>query len=930
MRVALFVLLLLGTARIAQDPPKPDPAKVSFSRDVLPILKDNCHQCHSGEKPRGKIRLDDRDKLASLVVPGKSAESRLYRVLVAEDEGERMPRKKPALPAATIEVVRRWIDGGAAIDAGVARHWAYEKPVRPAPPVVKGARNDIDRFVIARLIKEGLALAPEASREKLLRRLSLDLNGLPPTIDELDANEDYEKTVDRLLASPRYGERMARLWLDLARYADTNGYEKDLTRTMWRWRDWVIDAFNRDLPFDQFTIEQIAGDLLPNATREQVIASGFHRNTMTNEEGGVDPEEARWERLVDRVGTTGFVWLGSTLACAQCHNHKYDPFLQREFYGMLAFYDHADELMIEAPTAETAKRREALQADLAELETQLHAPNEALDKAQAAWETAILEWTALDPEQIKSEAGATLMQAAETVTASGKNPARDTYTVYAPAALKTITAIKLDALGGRAPNGNFVLGAIKIQADGKDVAIARATADFSQDGFPVEHAFDAKAETGWAISPPLGKPHSAAFELKAPLESATTLVIRLEFQSPHAQHVIGRFRLSVTASTSPMHAPDDITAMARLEKRTDAQQKRLAAAYRGAVPALAAVRAKIAAAKKQLAEFVVPTALVFKEKSDGKRPTTNFRVRGGFLAKGDVVDSGVPAAYGQPIEGVDRLALAKWLVHPDHPLTARVMVNRLWELLFGRGRGESSEDFGTQGSRPTNPELLDWLATELITRKWSLKSLLKLIVMSATYRQSSTVTAALREKDPLNRLLARGPRVRLEAEAIRDSALTAGGLLVEKLGGPSVFPAQPEGIWDSPYSGERWMNSKGGDAHRRSLYTFWKRTAAYPSFMTFDAPSREFCTVRRVKTTTPLQALTLMNDPVYVEAANALAARMMKVTDERERIVLGFRLCTSRRPDDDEIDILLKLAAKRGWNAAAGVLLNLDETVTKE
>jgi len=646
---------------------------------------------------------------------------------------------------------------------------------------------------------------------------------LPPTLAEVDAfttdksKDAYEKLVDRLLASPHYGEKWARLWLDLARYADTHGYEKDPKRSMWPYRDWVINAFNTNMPFDEFTVEQIAGDMLPNATEEQKVASGFHRNTMFNTEGGVDPEQSRVETIVDRVNTTATVWLGSTLACAQCHTHKYDPFTINEYYRMFAFLNNADEPQMDAPSAAQQAKQEKLQADIARLEAGLKKQTPELAAAQTDWE-------------------------------------------------KSFTKILIENSTTEASN-----------------------------------------------TPP---------------------VIRKIVARPAGE-------------------------------RDESDKVALASYFRSNSPALKPIRDQLAEAHKQAEGLKkeIPTTLVMQERAQPRE--THVMVRGNFMNLGDKVTPGVPAILpplpaGQP---ANRLTLARWLVLQENPLTARVTMNRFWGQYFGHGIVETVEDFGTQGERPTHPELLDWLATEFMRRNWDMKAMHKLIVMSATYRQSSRTTPELVERDPDNRLFARGPRFRVPAETVRDIALEASGLLSPKIGGPSVFPYQPDGIWTQIYSGDQWAISKGEDKYRRGLYTFWRRTSPYPAFMSFDAPSRELICTRRPRSNTPLQALTTLNDPSYVEASEALARRMMMETkgDASDRAVYGFRLCVARAPKKGELERLLKLyndelARYQGdeksaekmatselgkvaektdmrelaaWTVVANVLLNLDETITK-
>ena len=709
---------------------------------VRPVLAAACYSCHGAEKQKGGLRLDARSAAmkggvtGAAIVPGKGKESLLVQRLHSTDPDERMPQKAEPLAPEQIAAITRWIDEGAAWpedgagQAATVTHWAFVKPKPVEPPTVRNTdwpRNAIDRFVLARLEQEGIAPSPEAGRETLLRRLSLDLTGLPPTAADIDnfrtdpSPDAYEKLVERLLASAAYGERWGRHWLDAARYADSNGYSLDKPRSIWPYRDWVINALNADMPFDRFTIEQLAGDLLPAATREQKIATGFHRNTQINEEGGIDPEQFRVEAVIDRVGTTGTVWLGLTVACAQCHNHKFDPLSQKEYYRLFAFFNNCDEPKL----------------------------------------TVGLE----------------------------------------------------DAAGST-----------------KKAAV-------------------------------------------------TTLVLAERKGQPRPTHVL---------------------------------------------------------------------------------------IKGDFTRPADIVTPGVPSVL-HPFKGErgNRLELARWLVDAQNPLTSRVTVNRIWQQYFGRGLVETENDFGTQGTPPSHSELLDWLATEFIDEKWSMKAMHRLIVTSATYRQSSRARADLAGRDPYNRLLARQSRTRLEAEIVRDVALRASGVLVERLGGPSVYPPQPEGVASLGQSKQKWPTSTGPDRYRRGMYTFQFRATLHPVLSAFDAPEGTSACTRRVKSNTPLQALTLLNDEAFVEFAQALAHRVIReASDDTARIELGFRLCTGRRPDAIERGILMRLLQRQrtafassrdeakkiadvkapasalseekdeievaAWTLVARALLNLDETITRE
>jgi uncharacterized protein DUF1553/uncharacterized protein DUF1549/cytochrome c len=1028
----------------AQQASATPPAHVDFVRDIQPILQTTCYECHGAKKTKAKLRLDSRagimkgGETGAIVNPGNSEQSLIVRRLLGLDGEDRMPKDGDPLTAAQIALIRSWIDQGAPWPdtgdvAGAATtaehddqtHWAYRRPLRPALPGVgrsEWTRTPIDRFVLARLEKEGLTPSPEASLETLVRRVSLDLIGLPPSpreVDEVlaDAARDgrdaaYLRLVDRLLASPHYGERWARPWLDLARYADSQGFEKDLPRVMWKYRDWVIDALNRDMPFDRFTIEQLAGDMLPNATAEQRIASGFHRNAMTNEEGGIDPDEAQYEVLVDRVNTTATAWLGTTLGCAQCHNHKYDPFTQKDYYRMMAFFQNGDyevrtagdgtryiEPAIDVPSPDQEDKRKTIQAEIDRLNAELKAESPALARAQAAWERGMrlepsVAWRVLTPARVSADGGVALQAAADgSVLASGPNPGETIYTIEATTPLPHVTAIRLEALPdpslpkggpGRDPYGNFQMNGFEVDAGGAPLPIKSIRADDSAGGASVDTFFpkvlprDASFPRGWRIDASREEkrlPRQIVFTLDQPLAMPAALRIRLKHQGAVVGQPIGRFRLSVTSSAAPQRVveiPARLRPILKLAAtaRTDKERKDLAAFYRTVAVPLKPARDRIAELQKKLKALGIPTALVMRERSGYERPSAFVRRRGSFLDKGERVYAGVPAALNPlPDDQMpNRLGLAHWIVDRENPLTARVAVNRAWESFFGRGLVETSEDFGTQGSPPSHPELLDWLATEFLQQGWRTKAIHKLIVTSATYRQSSSAPPALQERDPDNRLLARGPRFRLEAEMVRDSVLAASGLLSRKIGGPSVFPPQPDGIWDIPYSNEKWAPSEGEDRYRRGLYVFIRRSAAYPSFMTFDATSREHTIVRRVRTNTPLQALTTLNDEAYFEAARALAARVLRETppsagaaraSDASRASYAFRLVATRTPAPDEVDRIVASytrqlerfrkdpdAAARAikgyavpeigageqaaWTLVANALLNLDEALTKQ
>ncbi len=1044
---------------------------IEFARDIKPIFDANCVSCHGAKKAAGQLRLDFlaatmRGGISgAIIIPKDSKGSILLARITGSDGQASMPMGSDPLKPEQIELIRKWIDQGVRDESRTLSaesletrnskletntHWSYVKPVRPAIPVVKNSswvRNPIDNFILARLEKEGMQPSPEASKETLLRRVYFDLIGLPPSVKEIDefladkSADAYEKIVDRLLASKHYGERWARPWLDLARYADSNGYEKDNLRVMWKYRDWVINALNNDLPFDQFTIEQIAGDMLPKPTTDQLIATGFHRNTLINQEGGNDPDEARFEILVDRVSTTSTVWLGSTMACAQCHNHKYDPFSQKDFYRLYAFFNSSEweygfqgegmddttrwvkEPILDLPTPEQDVKRAALEAEIKQIETKLKTPTPELEAAQTAWEREMLNeeknWTPLDPNEIKSLSGAMLSkQADKSVLVSGANPEAETYQISTTTNLKNITAIRLEVMTdpslpksgpGRDPYGNFLMTGIEVEAKtihssakSQIILFKSAFVDNQAGKIEPKKFFTKEGDTlpvdkpsGWivnATSDPTRVNRNAVFVTEKPFgfNDGTVLTIKLKHLAGSVGQGIGRFRLSVISSKEPekiasVSATLKPVVLLPISERTEKQKKDLSKLYRSVAPSLKADRERLSALQKSQKELGIVTALVMGEKAGDEKPSGPLRIRGAFMSPGEKVFADVPKFLPKMADNlpVNRLGLAKWLVSAENPLTARVAVNRFWEQFFGRGIVLTSEDFGTQGEAPSHPELLDWLAVEFrdgatgrqgdgaihpttdhrppIT--WSMKSLHRLIVTSATYRQSSTQHSTLSTQhspdDPYNRLLARGPRFRLEAEMVRDLGLAASGLLSNKIGGASVFPLQPDGVWKSPYSSEKWMTSSGEDLYRRSLYTFIRRTAPFPQMVTFDGTSRETCTVRRIRTNTPLQALTMLNDEAAMENARALAQRMMKEGGAHlpDRLKYGFRACLTRMPEAAEIERLKNLyeqqllsyktnpeaakkiskevkAAKRNEIAAltmiANVLLNLDETVTKE
>ena len=1176
---ALFTLLAPSRAAAT--------SKVDFNQDVRPLLSANCFHCHGPDekKREAKLRLDveegmfERRDAGAIVAKGDADSSLLFQRMVTSDHGELMPppETNKKLNAAEIATIRRWIEEGAEFSG----HWAYIPPKRsPLPPIenTEWPRNDIDYFIAARNEAEGLSQSAEAGRESLIRRATFDITGLPPTLDEIDAfltdksPNAYEKVIDRLLNSQAYGEHMARFWLDVVRYGDTHGLHLDNYREMWPYRDWVVGAFNDNKPYDEFTIEQIAGDLLPNPTTTQLIASGYNRCNVTTSEGGSIEEEVYVRNVIDRVETTGTVFMGLTLGCAVCHDHKFDPFTMNDFYSMFAYFNSIDggaldgnrkdhRPIIKAPTELQARDLKRWTAKLAHINKSLTAPNARIDASQRAWEKTLKprpsepkhNWQILDPESFTSKGGATLKkQKDKSLLATGRNPAKENYVVSAKLAKGSFGAIRLEALPdpshtkkslARSSNGNAVLTSFTAEimpADKPDqcrlIRFTRAWADHEQpDGdFKIANALDGKDDTGWAIEGHnKADRREAVFVADKPfgLDEGSLLRLKIGFNSKFAQHHFGRVRLAVSkASSLPKTSPrielgdwysmGDFTtasygrrsfnrafgpegkpfkadqkfsdngeqrvwihhpewtdgvihgdlpgnesatyvyrkiwsatsqkavihtgssdalkvfvnnkavlsknegrevapdqdkieislkagdndlmlkvlnwqgdagfffrmdsphvvapdAIARIAAIAPAQRKpeqatRIRKYFRLHVAnntGLVTQRNNLFSAQKSLSDTrrAIPTTLIFRER---KEPRDAFMlVRGNYDQKGAKTSRRTPLSLPPMAEGMpnDRLGFAKWLLAPKHPLTARVAVNRFWQQAFGVGLVRTSEDFGSQGSPPSHPELLDWLAVDFRESGWDIKRLMKQIVMSATYRQSSTLGAEHIERDPENRLLARGPRFRLDAEMLRDQSLAVSGLLVREIGGPSVKPPQPDGLWKAVgYSGSNTVEfyaDKGDRVYRRSVYTFWKRTSPPPQMTAFDAPSRESCAPRRERTNTPLQALVLLNEPQYIEAARNLAERVWReagATPEAKAAHM-FRLATSRHANEGEVkelvtvlndhlkefkgnaesarsligigtsapDASIPQAELAAWTMVANLILNLDETITK-
>ncbi len=1030
---------MLAAALAAATLPAAEP-QISFTRQIKPILANKCFVCHGPDdkERKAELRLDIRDEaVPSVIKPGDGEHSEVFVRVTSDDPDLKMPpvkSKRPVLTADEIGIVRKWIDQGAEYDA----HWSYVKPVRPRVPEIPNPQsqiqNPIDAFLLARLQDKGLSFAPATDRRTQLRRLSFDLVGLPPTPQELDefvgmvspspplpisssaakerergregeGEKRYEAAVDRLLASKHFGERMALYWLDVVRYADTGGYHSDNHRDVWLYRDYVIDAFNDNKPFDQFTIEQLAGDLLPDATGEQRIASGFNRLLQTTEEGGAQPKEYTAKYAADRVRNTSAIFLASTMGCCECHSHKFDPFTHQDFYRFAAFFADVSEKAVgrqdqtKVPSPEQQTQLQQLETQLVAARDQFAAKTPEIAAARTKWETTAIADLAsgknawLHEKPVKAEAKNKTKFAIQedgVVLASGSNPAKETYTLALPVQTSGIRGLRLEALtdasfpnkGLSRASGNFVLTEVEVTAVGADerptpVTLAAAEADFSQENYPVAQAIDGKADTGWAVAGhQTPADHAAVFTFAEPVGGpGTKLVVKLHHDSQFAGHNIGRFRLSLTTAEKPSLSGAGLPASVAAVLKTTADQRSAAdelvldAHFRKIAPELAAVRERLAKLESDKAKLVesFPASLV----STAIEPRmVRLLPRGNWLDdSGEVQEPAVPGFFVSRITAAEnqrltRLDLARWMTAPENPLTARVFVNRLWKLAFGRGIVRTLDDFGSQGELPTHPELLDWLAVEFQESGWDVKHVLKLMLMSQAYQQSSVSMADTLTKDPTNDLFSRQNRFRLDAELIRDNALAVSGLLVPKVGGPSVKPYQPAGYWQYlNFPKREWENDQGESQYRRGLYTYWQRTFLHPSLAAFDAPSREECTVERARSNTPQQALVLLNDPTYVEAARVLAAKVL--TDggptTPERLEFAFRRVLVRSPRPEEAKTLAALVEKHraefaadkpaaekllavgdlkspahpdpaelaAWTSACRVLLNLHETITR-
>jgi mono/diheme cytochrome c family protein len=1033
--LALPLLLALAAAARAEIAR----AKLDFNRDIRPILSENCFTCHGPDasKRKAELRLDVKDAAFGkgesgevAVVPGSLEKSELIRRITTKDKDDVMPppkEHKPLKPA-QVELLKRWVKEGATWTG----HWAFEPVKQPPVPAVAGATNPIDAFVHARLKLEGLTPSPEEEKARLIRRVSLDLTGLPPSIAEVDefvkdsAPGAFEKVVDRLLKSPHFGERLAVPWLDLARYGDTSGYHNDSLRDMWLWREWVVNAFNANMPFSQFTIEQIAGDLLPKATIQQQVASGFHRNVMTSDEGGIIESEYLNLYVVDRVATTGVTWLGMTVACAQCHDHKYDPITQRDFYQVYAFFNNVPETgkdgvrdrnpkpFLKVPLPEQEKELQRLDGEIAGAQKAAEEFNRTLPEKQLAWEKETAQ--AAEPKGPvvrftldENGNGTSDTRQAVAATAHGESAFVDgtfakgyetkgqgwleygdkfgfekdqPFSVAAwvrPEATGGTAFAKRD--GGEAAPGweiefknlklNFYLvqkwpgEIIHVEAEKAVAAKVLSHLAFTYDG------------SGKAAGVKLfvnGEPAKLIVrtdKLAGSIKSAAPFRIgRRSADASPFNGIVEDLRIYGRALAPEEAASLTASALAALppEQRKPEHKDPLQKAFfqkLGTNPGVFAKRVDDLKKSKAGVEKAMPNTMVMAEMD--KPRDTFMKVRGAYDQNGDKVTAAVPAFLPQiparaDTKPLNRLDFAQWLVSPQQPLTARVTVNRWWAMLFGTGIVKTANDFGSQGEWPSHPELLDWLAADFM-RDWDTKRAIRQIVLSATYRQSAKAAPALLARDSENRLLARGPRQRLDAEMIRDNALAIGGILNPALGGKSIKPAQPAGTWEiNEMSGYNYQKSTGADLYRRGLYVYWRRSTVYPSFVTLDAPTREFCVAQRAKTSTPLQSLVLMNDPVFVEAARAFAQRILQQggSDDPSRLAFAWRLALARPPSEKERAILDrtlqrqlatysqdKEAAKKlasvgdlpkapglddtqlaAWTAVANVLLNLNETIS--
>ncbi|MEX2168306.1 MAG: PSD1 and planctomycete cytochrome C domain-containing protein [Pirellulales bacterium] len=1015
--------------------------EIDFTRDIRPILSDNCFKCHGpdeGERAGG-FRLDTReaalaeaDSGEEPLVPGDAAESEVIKRITSGDETLRMPPADSGktLTPEQIEKLRVWIDSGAEYKL----HWAFVPPVRPVLPQVVDKdwpANDIDRYILARLEREALRPSPQASPETRLRRLSLDLIGLPPTPEEIEtfladpSPQGYGRQVERLLASPHYGERWGRVWLDAARYADSDGFEKDLPRDVWMYRDWVVGAMNRDLPYDQFVIEQLAGDLLPDATQDQHVATGFLRNSMINEEGGIDPEQFRMEAMFDRMDAIGKSVLGLTIQCAQCHTHKFDPISHEEYYQVFAYLNDTHEACIAVYTPEEEQQRVILLEQIAAIENGLKREHPDWRDRMALWEANVRadqeerppQWHVVPIRNVDQSGQKFLENDDGSITAWGYSPVNTNGTFVGSAELPRVTGFRLEALNdpqlpwggpGRSMIGLFGLTEFEVTvtdpakiSEPQRVKFKAAAADFSNPDQrinpawdvdekdetkkrftgSVEYAIDGRKETAWGIDAGPGRRNvarHAVFVPEAPLELSPGSVLRFNLAQNHGgqngnerlSNNLGRFRISITSAENPQ--ADLVPPVVRqifaipAEERTDEQHNTIFTYWRTTVPEWEQANARIDALWQQHPAGTTQLTLAAREQPR----KSHLLARGDFLKPEQEVEPGVPDVLHPlpPDAPANRLGLAKWVTARNSPTTARSLVNRVWQAYFGTGLVSTTEDLGVQSEPPSHPVLLDWLAVEFMDEGWSLKHLHRLIVLSATYQQSSRMSPELLERDPANRLLARGPRFRVTGEGVRDIALAVGGLLNPALSGPPVYPPSPEFLYEPPasYGTKTWDEETGENRYRRALYTFRFRSVPYPMLDNFDTPNADAACVRRVRSNTPLQALTSLNETLFMECARGLAMHVLaNGTNDHDRLALAFQRCTGRQPTGRELAELQEfldqqterfaqpdakpweLAANdpakppelpagitppqaAAWTAVSRLLLNLDETITKE
>jgi hypothetical protein len=1005
----LSAFLLIGL--FAQEPAEPD-----FEREVQPILKRSCYGCHGAAQQLGGLRLDSKSTTFSggvsgpSVKPNHAIDSPLYARVAGLGDQARMPMGGKPLPPEQISILKRWIDSGAKWPDGVGakvtevkKHWAFIPPTKSKLPTTSNplwAKHPIDAFVLAKLDNEKLKPSPEADRTPLLRRLSLDLIGLPPTIEEVDAflrdksRNAYEKQVDRLLASPHYGERWGRHWLDAARYADSDGYEKDKMRQVWFYRDYVINAHNKDIPYNRFIQEQLAGDLLPNATQDQRVATGFLRNSMINEEGGVDPEQFRMESMFDRIDAVGKSVLGLTIACAQCHNHKFDPLRQEEYYRIFAFLNNTHEANEAVFTPQEQMQRANIFEKVKMIEADLQHRHPDWKSRMAAWEQSVAQntkWEFVKPEvdDISTGGQRYIMQGDASMIGAGYAPTKHRAKLTIKPELKTISSFRLELLNdpnlplggpGRSIYGTGALTEFEVEVESpgmekpEKIKVSSASADINLPETelakiyfdksnkrrvtgPIDFAIDGKEETAWGhdAGPTLRNlPRKAVFNLAKPIDNSdgkTRIHVYLSqkhggWNSDDNQNQnLGRIRLSVSddatavADPLPMNAREALSIPAN--QRSPQQQQAIFSYWRSTVSEWREANASISDLMRSLPSG--SSQLVLAPREEMRK--TSILERGDFLKPRKEVTPGVPAFLNPLPEGAGstRLDFANWLTARNAPTTARAYVNRVWQAYFSTGIVETSEDLGKQAAAPSHPELLDWLAVEFMDQGWSMKKLHRFIVTSNTYRQSSKVTPELLAKDPNNRLLARGARFRVEGEIVRDITLAASGLLNEKIGGPSVFPPAPDFLFLPPssYGPKNWSEDKGSDRYRRALYTFRYRSVPYPVLTNFDTPNGDVSCVRRTRSNTPLQALTALNEPLFIEAAKALADKTLQAggKTDAERIRYAFRRAISRPPlatESAELEAFLNRQRSRNrtpeqaWTSLARVILNLDETITKE